>query len=103
MSKPKVIIEFDKLEEVIKQQVKLHNPTGFEKNLITFKNHKKHLISALPYETEDKHYLIKMTREKATALILNDEDYNDNGILISEKREEYEKNFKKLASANKDK
>ena len=84
MSKPKVIKEFEKLDEQIKLQIKLNYPYGFEKHLITFKNHKKHLISALPYETEDRHFLVKMTREKAQAIISNDEDYNDNGILKEE-------------------
>lgn len=93
MSKPRVIIEFDKLEEAIQQQVKLNYLNGFEKHLIRFKNHKKHLISALPFEAEDKHYLIRMTREKAQELILNDDDYNDNGMLKIAKKEEYEKNI----------
>jgi len=96
MSKPKAITEFEKLPEEIKQQIKLHYPYGFEKHLISFKNHKKHLISALPYETEDKHYLVKMTREKAQTLILTDTDYNENGILTSAKKEEYEKKFEDL-------
>jgi len=103
MSKPRVITEFSKLDEVIKQLVKLHYPNGFEKHLIQFKNHKKHLISALTYEASDKHYLIKMTREQANNLILNDDDYNENGLLRAEKKEEYkkvlEKNQKKVAQA----
>ena len=81
MSKPKVITEFEKLDEDIQNRVKLNYPSGFEKHLITFKNHKKHLISALPYETDDKMYLIKMSREKANLIILDDDDYNHNGIL----------------------
>lgn len=96
MSKPKVITVFEKLDDDIKQQIKLHYPQGFEKHLISFKNHKKHLISALPYETIDKHYLVKMTRESAQQLIIADEDYNENGMLIIAKKEEYEKKFKKF-------
>jgi len=93
MSKPRVITEFEKLEDEIKQQVKLNYPNGFEKHLIQFKNHKKHLISALPYETEEKHYLVKMTREKANSIILEDDDYNENGILRADKKEEYAKKY----------
>lgn len=99
MSKPRVITEFEKLEEELKQLIKLSHPYGFEKNLISFKNHKKHLISALPYETEDRHFLIKMTREKANAIILADDDYNENGILKTVKKEEYEANYKELVKA----
>lgn len=100
MSKPKVITEFEKLEEDIQQQIKLNYPFGFEKHLISFKNHKKHLISALPYETDDKHYLVKMTREKANDIIAKDDDYNDNGMLLASKKEEYEKKFEKILKSS---
>jgi len=43
-------------------------PYGFERHLITFKNHKKHLISALPFETEDRFYMVKMTRAEANSI-----------------------------------
>lgn len=96
MSKPKVITEFEKLEDDIKQRIKLNYPFGFEKHLIHFKNHKKHLISALPFEAEDRTYLVKMTREKAYTIITNDEDYNENGMLKAEKKKEYEDKFAAL-------
>lgn len=102
MSKPKVIVEFEKLDEDIKKLVKLEYPYGFEKNLITFKNHKKHLISALPYETADRHYLIKMSREKANEIILNDDDYNENGMLINAQKVKYEKKFAKILAEQKE-
>lgn len=99
MSKPKVITEFEKLDEDIKQQIKLNYPHGFEKHLISFKNHKKHLISALPFETLDRHYLVKMTREKANDLILKDEDFNDNGFLKGSVKETLSKKYSKLKAA----
>lgn len=102
MSKPKVITEFEKLDEDIQQQIKLNYPYGFEKHLISFKNHKKHLISALPYETADKHYLVKMTREKANDIIAKDDDYNDNGMLLASKKEEYEKKYEKILKSSDD-
>jgi len=99
MSKPKVITEYEKLDVSLKEQIKLQYPKGFDKHLITFKNHKKHLISALPYETEDRHYLVKMTREKASKIIISDSDYNDNGILIAEKKAEYEGKYNLASEA----
>ena len=35
-SKPRVIKDFDKLEPVIQEQIKLAYPEGFEQNLIHF-------------------------------------------------------------------
>jgi len=97
MSKPKVIIDFDKLEESLKMQIKLNYPSGFEKHLIAFKNHKKHLISALPFEGDERHYLVKMTREKANEIILADDDYNENGMLKAASKIELEKELIEIA------
>ena len=46
--------------------------------------------SGLPFETEDKYYLVKMTREEASNLIADDDDYDDDGNLKDDVREEYE-------------
>jgi len=78
MSKPKVIKEFDKLDEDIKQAVFKKFPYGFDRHIITFKNHKKKLVSALPFETEDRFYMIKMTRAEANKIAQKwDEDENE--------------------------
>jgi len=100
MSKPRVIKDYDKLDENIIQQIKLKYPSGYEKHLITFKNHKKHLISALPFEAKDRYYLAKMTRAQAQDIITKDEDYNDNGQLRSESKAELEKSVAEFESAN---
>ncbi len=68
MSKPKVIKEFGALDDAVKQAIYELYPYGFERHLITFKNHKKHLISALPFETEDRFYMVKMTRGEANKI-----------------------------------
>lgn len=83
MSKPKVITVYSKLKEAIKSQIKLNYPHGFEKYLITFPNAKKKLVSALPFETEDRYYLIRMTAEEAKKVIKADDDYDADGHLIA--------------------
>lgn len=97
MSKPRVIKDFDKLDETVVQRIKLEYPKGFEKHLITFKNAKKHLVSALPFEAEDRIYLVKMTRAEANKIIVNDADYDDNGELKSASKAEIEKSLESLA------
>lgn len=74
MSKPRVIKEFDALDDAVKQAIFEKYPYGFERHLITFKNHKKHLVSALPFETEDKYYMVKMTRSEANDITSNKEE-----------------------------
>ena len=47
-------------------------------------------VSALRFETEEKIYLIKMSIIMAEQLIEDDEDYDDDGNLTDDAREEYE-------------
>jgi hypothetical protein len=87
MAKLRVIKAYDSVEDNIKDQLKLQYPYGFDKYLISFKDTKGKLISALPYEADDRYYLIKMTRSMALDIISNDSDYDDFGHLTDEARE----------------
>lgn len=90
MSKPRVIKHYDKLDESTLEQIKLAYPEGFEKNLIRFTDINGNLTSALPFETEEKYYLIRMTKNQAIAIIEDDDDYDEEGNLLDDVREEYE-------------
>ena len=89
-SKPRVVKDYAKLDKLVKQQIKLNYPEGFEDNLIKFKNKDGHTVSALPFETEDRYYLIRMTISQAQEIIEDDDDYDDEGFLKEEVKEEYE-------------
>lgn len=93
MSKPRVVKDFDKIEESVKQQIKLSYPEGFEDHLIKFQNKEGLTVSALPFETEEKYYLVRMTISQAQAIIEDDDDYDDDGMLRDEVKEEYEDNL----------
>jgi hypothetical protein len=88
-SKPRVVKDYDKLDDGILEQIKLNYPYGFDKHLIQFKNAKGQLISALPFEAEDRYYLVRMTRAEAQEIIDEDDDYGDDGILKETVKEEY--------------
>ncbi|WP_107038820.1 hypothetical protein [Brumimicrobium mesophilum] len=89
-NKPRVVKDYAKLDKLVKQQIKLNYPEGFEDNLIKFKNKDGHTVSALPFETEDYYYLIRMTISQAQEIIEDDDDYDDEGFLKEEVKEEYE-------------
>lgn len=93
MSKPRVVKDYDKLDLSVKQQIKLNYPEGFEQHLVKFQNKEGKTVSALPFETEDVYYLIRMTILEAQEIIEDDEDYDDEGFLKEDVREEYEEKF----------
>lgn len=89
-TKPRVIKDFDKLDLSIQEQIKLEYPYGFEENLVYFNNKEGNKISALPFETEEKYYLVRMTVAEAQQIIEDDEDYDDSGSLKEDIKEEYQ-------------
>ena len=89
-NKPRVVKDYDKLDESIKEQIKLTYPLGFTSALIKFKNKEGNMVSALPFEAEDKYYLVRMTVSEARQIIEDDDDYDDFGELKDDVREEYE-------------
>jgi len=58
--KKKVIKDYNNLPENIREAIRENYPQGYLNHIITFFNKDKQLISALPYETEEISYLIKM-------------------------------------------
>ncbi|MDA3893797.1 MAG: hypothetical protein PF517_19205 [Salinivirgaceae bacterium] len=89
-SKPKVIKNYDKLDKAQEEQLKLIYPEGFSEFLFEFTNHKGELVSALPFETEDKIYMIRMSRTKADEIVSLDDDFDDEGMLKLHIKEEYQ-------------
>jgi hypothetical protein len=56
----RIIKDFRNLPEEIREAIREKYPSGYYNDLITFTDKDKHIISALPYETEDISYMIKM-------------------------------------------
>lgn len=96
MNKPRVVKDFEKLDVAIQEQIKLSYPFGFERKLIKFTNQEGKLVSALPFETEEKYYLIRMTLQEAKDIVEEDDDYDDDGNLKEGVKEEYEDRYDDL-------
>ena len=58
--KKRVIKDYNCLPEDIREEIRATYPQGYVSDLVTFFNKDKQLVSALPYETEEISYLIKM-------------------------------------------
>ena len=50
-------------------------------------------VSALPFETEEKYYLVRMSKALAQEIIEQDEDYDDDGHLKEEVKDEYSEKY----------
>jgi sigma54-dependent transcription regulator len=90
MNKPRIVKDYEKVSEEVLAQIKLEYPWGFQKKLVTFKNKDGKFVSALPFETEDYYYLIRMTANEAMQIIEEDDDYDDDGNLTEEAKERLE-------------
>ena len=91
--KPRVIKDYDKLDQEVQEQIKLAYPYGFAKSLIFFTNKDGMKVSALPFETDDKYYLVRMTQQEAQRIIEDDADYNEFGQLKEQARFDYEDKY----------
>lgn len=81
MAKKRIVINYEKLAKEITNRIKLEYPDGFEENLISFTNAQGAFVSALPFETEDISYLIRMTEKEARQIVRDDDDFSYDGKL----------------------
>ena len=95
-NKPRVIKDFEKLDMEIQEQIKLVYPEGFSDHLVHYTNKDGHRVTALPFETDEKYYLVRMTITQAKALIEEDDDYDGDGNLKEDAREKYEDKYSDL-------
>lgn len=75
-SKPKVIKEFDKLTDEMQEAVMEKYADGFTEHIVRFTDQHGKYINAVPFETEDRYYLVKMAN-LVTAKPFKDDDPSD--------------------------
>lgn len=93
MSKPRLIKDYEKVPDDIKEQIKISYPHGYHKQLIEFTNKDGNRVSALPFETDEVYYLIRMTVEEAKSIVRDDDDFDDEGNLKDDIQDEYEDKY----------
>ncbi|MFQ3578840.1 MAG: hypothetical protein SNJ71_01705 [Bacteroidales bacterium] len=99
-NKLRVIKDYEKLPKEIQEQIKLTYPNGFSQHLITFTDKDGKLVSALPFETEDKYYLVRMTKQEALDIVFADDDFDEDGILKDAVKEEFSDKYAELDYLN---
>jgi len=95
-NKPKVIKNYNKLDKSLQEQIKLVYSEGFADNLIHFFDKNGMMVTALPFETEDIYYMLRMTENEAVAIVDDDDDFDDDGFLKNEIKQDYEDKYADL-------
>ncbi len=93
VNKPRIIKDYNKLDKDLQQQIKLVYADGFADNLIHFFDKDGIKITVLPFETEDKYYMLRMTENEAVQIVDDDDDFDDDGFLKNEVKQEYEDKY----------
>ena len=75
MGKKRIIKAYEQLPDEMVEKIKEKYPDGFDDHLITFTNTKGEIEVALPYETEDTYFLVKMPKNAAAD---DEEDFESN-------------------------
>lgn len=69
-TKPRVIKELEAVDPKIIEAIIRKYPMGFAKHLVSFTDLKGKKVLALPYEGEEKSYMLKITKDRAKAIML---------------------------------
>lgn len=96
INKPKIIKDYNKLDKEIQEQIKLVYSDGFADNLIHFFDKNGIKVTVLPFETEEKYYMLRMTENEAIQIVDEDDDYDDDGFLKDEVKQDYEGKYAEL-------
>lgn len=91
-SKPRIIKEFHQLPDEVQDFIKYSFPNGFHNQLVEYIDKGKKKKKALPFETDEFYYLVRMSVQEAKGIISDDPDYED-GVMRDEVFDEYEERF----------
>ncbi|CAG5086153.1 hypothetical protein [Parvicella tangerina] len=92
-SKPRIVKDYEKLEPSIIEQIKLEYPYGFYQHLVSYVDREGKKRMALPFETEEKYYLVRMSIQEAKDIIEEDDDYDDDGTLKEDILQDYAEKY----------
>lgn len=88
MAKKRLVKNYEALSEDILQDLKSKYPNGYEQHLIKYTDKDGKFVSALPFETEDAYYLIRMTIQEAKRF--DSAEYEDDDVAIRTDMDELE-------------
>lgn len=76
-SKPKIVKDFDKLSKELQAQIKAEYPNGFSHKLISYTTPKGEKVMALPFDSDEFSYLVRVTVLDTRNIVRDDDDLDD--------------------------
>ena len=101
-NKPRVVKDYEKLDTDLQEQIKLSYPYGFSDYLVSYVDKEGKKRTALPFETDEKYYLVRMTVSEAVQIIDDDDDFDSTGTLKEDIKEELEEKYSDVDYLNTD-
>lgn len=81
MSKKKVIVDYKNVPEEVLQLLAEKYPHGYNKAIIKFQNAKGETVNAVPIETEETSYLVKVSTQLQNMVNnIDADDFDDLGL-----------------------
>lgn len=88
VSRPKLVKDWDKMPKDIVAAIKAEYPNGFSHKLINYTTPKGEKVLALPYDTEDIAYLVRVTVMESKKVFKSDDDDDDDVVAVKAPRED---------------
>ena len=76
-TKLSLITDYDKLNDELKKQIKLVYPAGFYHSIIEFTDSKRKKVRAIRFETDERIYMLRLSKKMVNQLMEGDEEFND--------------------------
>ncbi len=87
VSRPKLVKDWDKMPKEIVAAIKAEYPNGFSHKLINYTTPKGEKVLALPYDTDDIAYLVRVTVMESKNVFKDDDD-DDDVVSVKAPRED---------------
>ncbi|MEY3243191.1 MAG: hypothetical protein RIR11_4630 [Bacteroidota bacterium] len=82
MAKKRLVKNYEALTPEILEDLKVKYPNGYEQHLIKYTDKDGKFVSALPFDTEEVYYLIRMTIQEAKRI--DNAEYDDDDAIRSD-------------------
>lgn len=82
VSKPRLVKDYLKLPKEVQAAIKLEYPNGYSHKLINYTTPKGEKVLALPFDTEEFAYLVRVSISDSRVIVRDDDDEDDKSPVL---------------------